>query len=140
MVCALKVRRSIEIIEAIPTERLGEIGEKYIILGEIVVSNAAISTRKESVEQFFSPLKTDTENIAKQVKLIVPTIATSAKKGEVTVESMFQSLQSHFIDDSFEDVSGTGKFGDLLAITSGSKILILIELKKLRGDSANAGS
>lgn len=125
--------RAIEIIEAIPAERRDEVIEKYIILGEMVVSHAAISTRKESVEEFFSPLKTDIENIREQIKLIIPTIATPSKKGEITVDQIFQSLQSHFMDDSFEDVSGIGKFSDLLATTSEAKVPILIELKDYKG-------
>jgi len=103
----------------------------------MVVSNAAISTRRESIEQFFSPLKADAESI-EQIKLIVPTMTTPAKKGKVTVESMFESLQSHLMDDSFEDISGTGKFSGTPAIISGSKILILVQVKKLQGGSANA--
>jgi len=98
----------------------------------MVVSNAAISTRRESIEQFFSPLKADAESI-EQIKLIVPTMTTPAKKGKVTVESMFQSLQSHFMDDS-EDISGTGKFSVVLAIISGSKILILVKVKNYKGE------
>jgi len=129
LVCALKVRRAIEITETIPAERPFETGEKYTILGKMVISNAAISTRKESIEQFFSPLKKDTKNI-EQIKLIVPTMTTTAKKA---IKNMFQSLQSHFMDNSFEDVSGTGKFSGTLAMTSGSKILTLVEVKNYKG-------
>ena len=125
--------RAIEIVEGIPTNRRDEIIEKYIILGEMVVSHASIGTRKESVEDFFAPLKSDIEMIREQLKLIVPTIATPAKKGEITVEAIFQSLQEHFMDDSFEDVSRIGKYSDILATTSDTKIPVLIELKDYKG-------
>jgi hypothetical protein len=125
--------RAIEIVEGIPTNRRDEIIEKYIILGEMVISHASIGTRKESVEDFFAPLKSDIEMIREQLKLIVPTIATPAKKGEITVETIFQSLQEHFMDDSFEDVSKIGKYSDILATTSDTKIPVLIELKDYKG-------
>ena len=125
--------RAIEIVEGIPTNRRDEIIEKYIILGEMVISHASIGTRKESVEDFFAPLKSDIEMIREQLKLIVPTIATPAKKGEITVETIFQSLQEHFMDDSFEDVSRIGKYSDILATTSDTKMSVLIELKDYKG-------
>ncbi|MGQ9691657.1 MAG: restriction endonuclease [Thermoproteota archaeon] len=125
--------RAIEIVENIPSDRRDEIIEKYIILGEMVVSHASIGTRKETVEEFFAPLRSDIETIREQLRLIVPIIATPAKKGEITVESIFQSLQEHFMDDSFEDVSRIGKYTDILATTSDTKIPILIELKDYKG-------
>lgn len=125
--------RAIEIVQNIPANRRDEIIEKYIILGEMVVSHASISTRKETAEDFFAPLKSDIEMIREQLKLIVPTIATPAKKGEITVETIFQSLQEHFMDDSFEDVSRIGKYTDILATTSDTKIPALIELKDYKG-------
>lgn len=125
----LRDPRVIEIVEDIPVNRRDEIIEKYIILGEMVVSQASIGTRKEGVEEFFAPLRSDIEMIREQLRLIVPTIATPTKKGEVTVDSIFQSLQEHFMDDSFEDVSRIGKYTDILAITSETKIPVLIELK-----------
>jgi hypothetical protein len=129
----LRDPRAIEIVENIPAGRRDEIIEKYIILGEMVVSHASIGTRKETVEEFFAPLKSDIEMIREQLRLIVPTIATPARKGEVTVESVFQSLQEHFMDDSFEDVSRIGKYTDILAITSDTKTPVLIELKDYKG-------
>jgi len=113
----LKDPRAIEIVKNIPVEQRDEIIAKYIILGEMVISHASISTRKETVEEFFSPLRTDIEMIREQLKLIVPTIATPAKKGQITVETIFDSLKEHFMDDSFEDVSRIGKYSDILAIT-----------------------
>ncbi|MGQ9507726.1 MAG: restriction endonuclease [Candidatus Bathycorpusculaceae bacterium] len=129
----LRDPRAIEIVENIPSDRRDEIIEKYIILGEMVVSHASIGTRKETVEEFFAPLRSDIETIREQLRLIVPIIATPAKKGEITVESIFQSLQEHFMDDSFEDVSRIGKYTDILATTSDTKIPILIELKDYKG-------
>lgn len=125
--------RAIEIVKSIPVKRRDEVIEKYIILGEMVISHASIGTRKETVEEFFEPLRTDIEMIREQLKLIVPTIATPAKKGQVTVETIFSSLKEHFMDDSFEDVSRIGKYTDILATTSDTKTPILIELKDYSG-------
>ena len=125
----LKDARAIEIVENIPVKQRDEIIEKYIILGEMVVSHASIATRKETVEAFFSPLRSDIEMIREQLRQIVPTIATPAKKGEITVETIFNSLKEHFMDDSFEDVSAIGKYADILATTGDTQTPILIELK-----------
>jgi hypothetical protein len=125
----LKDPRAIEIAKGIPVKHRDEVIEKYIVLGEMVVSHATIGTRKETVEDFFSPLRTDIEMIRQQLSLIVPTIATPAKKGQITVETIFSSLKEHFMDDSFEDVSRIGKYTDILATTSDTKTPILIELK-----------
>lgn len=125
----LKDNRAKEIVEAIPIKQRDEAIEKYIILGEMVASHASISTSKESVEEFFEPLREDIETIREQIKLIVPTLATPAKKGKMTVETVYTSLKEHFMDDSFEDVSRIGKYSDILATTSESKTPILIELK-----------
>lgn len=129
----LKDPRAIEIIKSIPVRQRDEVIEKYIILGEMVVSHASIGTRKETVEEFFSPLRSDIEMIREQLKMIVPTIATPAKKGQITVEAIFSSLKEHFMDDSFEDVSRIGKYSDILATTSDTKTPILIELKDYSG-------
>jgi hypothetical protein len=134
----LKDPRAIKIVESIPSINRSEIIEKYIILGEMVTSHASISTNKETVEEFFSPLKTDIDSIREQLKLIIPTIAAPAKKGKMTVDAVFESLREHFIDDSFEDVSTTGKFADILAITAESKTPILIELKDYSGTVPSA--
>ncbi len=120
--------RAIEIVDNIPADKRAEVIEKYIILGEMVASHASITTRKEAIEDFFEPLKLDIDTIREQLQLIVPTVATSVKKGEITVDAIFQSLQEHFLDDSFEDVSDTEKFSDILATTS-TKIPVLIEIK-----------
>lgn len=129
----LKDSRAIEIVKSIPIQQRDEVIEKYIILGEMVVSHATIATRKETVEDFFTPLKSDIEMIRDQLKLIVPTVTTPAKKGEITVETIFASLKEHFMDDSFEDVSKIGKYSDILATTSDTKTSILIELKDYSG-------
>jgi len=121
--------RAIEIVGSIPSNQRDEIIEKYIILGEMVASHASIGTRKETVEEFFKPLKSDIETIREQLRLIVPTVATPIKKGDITVEAVYQSLQAHFMDDSFEDVSKIGKYTDIVATTSGGKVPVLIELK-----------
>lgn len=129
----LKDPRAIEIVKGIPVKHRDEVIEKYLILGEMVVSHATIGTRKETVEEFFSPLRTDIELIRKQLSLIIPTIATPAKKGQITVETIFNSLKEHFMDDSFEDVSRIGKYTDIQATTSDTKTPILIELKDYGG-------
>jgi hypothetical protein len=125
----LKDPRAIKIAKGIPIENRNEVIEKYIILGEMVASHASISTDKETVEEFFSPLKNDIDMIREQLRLIIPTIANPAKKGKMTVETVFDSLKEHFMDDSFEDVSSIGKYADILATTADSKIRVLIEMK-----------
>jgi len=125
----LKDPRVIEIVKNIPAKQRDEIIEKYIILGEMVVSHASIATRKETVEEFFAPLKSDIETIREQMKLIVPTVAKPAKKGEITVENIFNSFRDHFMDDSFENVSAIGKCADILATTGDTQTPILIESK-----------
>ena len=40
----------------LPEDDRDNIIEKYIILGDMVLSHATISTTKESVETFFAPL------------------------------------------------------------------------------------
>ena len=125
----LKDPRAIRIAKAIPIENRNEVIEKYIILGEMVVSHASISTNKETIEEFFSPLKNDIEMIRQQIRLIIPSIGAPAKKGKMTVDTVFDSLREHFMDDSFEDVSSIGKYADVLATTADSKTPILIEMK-----------
>jgi hypothetical protein len=51
------------------------------------------------------------------------------KKGEISVENIFRSLEDYFVDDSFENVSEKGKFTDILATTFGSNTPVLIEIK-----------
>ena len=121
--------RAVKIARDIPLENRNKVIEKYIILGEMIASYAFISTNKETVEEFFSPIKNDIDMIREQLRLIIPAMATPAKKGKMTVETVFDSLKEHFIDDSFEDVSSTGKYADILATTADSKIPVLIELK-----------
>lgn len=134
---SLKDPRAIEIVENLPEEQRNGIIEKYIILGDMVVTHASISTSKESVERFFSPLRTDIDTIREQIKHIVPTISTPMKKGEITVQSIFESFKEHFMDDSFEDVSRIGKYSDILATTE-SKANILIELKDYKNEVPSA--
>ena len=125
--------RAIEIIRTFPEDQRDEIIEKYVILGDMVVSHASISTSKESVEQFFSPLRTDIETIREQLRRIVPTIATPAKKGDITVENIYESFREHFMDDSFEDVSRIGKYADILATTDTNE-KVLVELKDYKNE------
>jgi hypothetical protein len=125
----LKDPRAIKVANGIPIENRNEVIEKYIILGEMVASHASISTNKETAEEFFSPIRNDIDMIREQLKLIIPAIANPAKKGKMTVETVFDSLKEHFMDDSFEDVSSIGKYADILATTADSRIPVLIELK-----------
>jgi len=120
---------AIEIIKRIPEERRSEAIEKYIRIGDMVLSHASISTSKETIEQFFQPLRTDIETIREQLRLIVPTIATPASKGAVTVETIYNDLEKHFLDDSFEDVTAIGKFADIRATIGDTKRHALIEVK-----------
>lgn len=48
--------KAIEIIQSLPVDQRETIIEKYIILGDMVVTHASISTSKESIDQFFAPL------------------------------------------------------------------------------------
>ena len=50
-------------------------------------------------------------------------------KGKMTVDTVFESLKEHFMDDSFEDVSRIGKYADILGTTADTQTPILIELK-----------
>jgi hypothetical protein len=125
---------AIEIILNLPEDRRDEIIEKYIILGDMVVTHASISTSKESVEKFFSPLKQDIDLIRDQLKNIVPTLMTPSKKGDVTVEAIFKSYEDHFLDDSFEDVSSIGKYTDILGVINDVNTPILIEVKEYTND------
>ncbi len=124
---------AIEIVENIPDERRDEIIEKYIILGNMVISHASITTSKETVDNFFAPLKSDIEMIREQLKLIVPTICVPANKGTITVQNIFKSFEEHFFDDSFEDVSVIGKYADIKATAGEANTEILIELKDYTG-------
>lgn len=126
--------KAIEIIQNFPKDKRDEIIEKYIILGDMVVTHASISTSKESVENFFAPLKQDITLIREQLKNIVPTIMTPSKKGDITVEAIFKSFEEHFMDDSFEDVSSIGKYTDILGTISNSNTPILIEVKDYSGE------
>ncbi|MCW4001339.1 MAG: hypothetical protein NWE93_13980 [Candidatus Bathyarchaeota archaeon] len=134
----LKDERALRIVNNIPPINRDEILEKYIILGEMVTSHAAISTNKETIEEFFSPLRSDIDLITQQLKFIIPTVSAPPKKGKMTVETIFESLKEHFIDDSFEDVSTNAKFADISATTADSKTPILIELKDYNGTVPNA--
>lgn len=130
---SLKDPQAIEIVKNLPKDKRDEIIEKFIILGNMVISYASISTSEETVESFFEPLRSDIEMIREQLKLIVPTIATPASKGAVTVENIFKSFEEHFMDDSFEDVSAIGKYSDIKATTPETKTEVLIELKEYSG-------
>ena len=130
----LRDPRAIQIVEKIPHEQRSQIIERYLILGEMVVSHASIATRKETVEDFFLPLKSDIETIREQLRQIVPTIAKPANKGEVTVDAIYRSFREHFMDDVFEDVSSIGKYADILATTGETNTPILIELKDYKNN------
>ena len=89
--------KAIEIVENLPHDRRDSIVEKYTIIGDMVVTHASISTSKESVENFFSPLKQDIDLIRKQLARIVPTVMTPAKKGEMTADAIFDSFQEQHL-------------------------------------------
>ncbi len=125
--------RAIKVVETMPEEQRDSIIGKYIILGDMVITHASISTSKESVERFFEPLRTDINTIRDQLKHIVPTVMTPVKRGTVTEETIFNSFQEHFLDDSFEDVSGIGKYADILATIDDWNSPILIETKDYTG-------
>jgi hypothetical protein len=124
----IKDPQAIKILKSIPKDKLNDVIEKYILLGNMVVSQAEINTSTETVEKFFEPLRSDIQMIREQLKLIIPTIATPALKGSITVDNIFKSFEEHFTDDSFEDVSAIGKYTDIKATTE-NKVDVLIELK-----------
>jgi len=125
----LKDPRAIDIIRGTPKEQFDEIIEKYIILGHTVVSYASVTMAAETVETFFAPLKSDIDMIREQLKIIVPTVATPAERGAITVESLFKSYEEHFRDDAFEDVSTIGKYTDIRATPAKLNRDVLIEIK-----------
>jgi hypothetical protein len=125
----LKDKRAIDIINSLPRDKLDEIIEKYIILGNMVISCASVSTAEETVEDFFRPLQEDLETLRKQLTLIVPTVAKPAKKGEITVEHIYKSLGEYFMDDDFEDISKIGKYTDIKAKPKDINQEVLIEVK-----------
>jgi len=129
----LNDQKAIEIVTNISDENKSSVIEKYIIIGDMVVSHASIRTSKESVEAFFEPLRNDIELIRKQLAQVVPIVLTPVKKGEITEEAIFQSLQEHFLDDIIENVSGMGKYSDILATIQDTSNPVLIEVKNYRG-------
>ena len=60
---------------------------------------------------------------------IIPTLSKSSTKGAVSCKAVFQSLQSAFRDDRFEDVSSKARFTDILGTPSFGKQSIHIEVK-----------
>ena len=129
--------RAISIVENIPEDQRNSVIEKYIILGDMVVSHASISTNKETIENFFEPLRQDIERMREGINRIVPTIATPSLKGDMTVGAVYESLKDHFMDDVFEDVSKIGKFSDILAKVD-KKVPVLIELKDYKNPVPSA--
>ena len=126
--------KAIDIVEKMPEDQRDSIIEKYIILGDMVVTHASISTSKESVENFFAPLRQDINLIRQQLSHIVPTVMTPVKRGEFSVEALYKNYEEHFMDDSFEDVSAIGKYTDILATISSSNTPVLIEVKDYTGE------
>ena len=121
--------KAIKIISTISPKDVNAFVEKAIIISEMVLSHASITTSKETVETFFSPLRQDIDLIRTQLSQIVPTLMTPAMKGELTEEAIFQSYKKHFNDDSFEDVSSKGKYSDILATINPENLPVLIETK-----------
>lgn len=121
--------RAISIVEKIPEDQRNTVIEKLIILGDMVATHANISTSKETVENFFNPLRQDIERISEALNKIVPTISTPSLKGDITVQAIYESLKEHFMDDEFEDVSSDQKSSDVIAKVNGVTP-VLIELKE----------
>ena len=78
----LKDPRAIRIAKGIPIENMNEAIEKYIILGDMVTCYASISTNKETLEEFFSPLKNDIDTIRDQLRLIALQCRIEQKKAK----------------------------------------------------------
>lgn len=126
-----------KIIDKIPKDMLNYTIEKYIIIGDMVISYASISESKETMKNILIPintdivvpLKTEIDSLRQQLKMIIPTIAIPSRKGGITQETIFRNLGEYFMDDSFEDVSFIGKYSDIKAYVTGYGGNILIEIK-----------
>ena len=130
--------KAIEIISEIAPPDVNTFIEKAIVISEMVLSHASITTSKETVETFFSPLRQDIDQIRTQLSHIVPTVMTPALKGGLTEEAIFQNYEKHFTDDSFEDVSSKGKYSDILATINPEKLPVLIEIKDYKNSVPTA--
>ena len=121
--------KAVQILATVPPTQIESYIEKAIIISDMVLNHASISTSKDTVENFFSPLRQDIDRIREQLNQVVPTIMTPAKKGAMTEEAIYTSYEEHFLDDSFENVSGKGKYSDILATINPESIPVLIESK-----------
>lgn len=127
-----------KIIDNTPISILDCTLEKYIIIGNMVMNYASITESKETMKNILIPinsdiiipLKTEIESIRQQLKMIIPTISTPAKKGDITQKAIYENLTEYFMDDSFEDVSCIGKYSDIKSTIPGYDNHILIETKE----------
>ncbi len=145
----LKLRdpRAIRIVEGIPEDRRGDVLEKYIILGDMLVTFSKIETSEKTLEDFLGPLSakiqmlTDMDfmgtvsskidELREAFQNMYPTSAQ--KKGELTVKEVFESLERHFnySDDIFENISESkDKFTDIAATVARTSTRVMIEVKE----------
>ncbi len=121
--------RAIDIVEGLSEDELDEVIEKYIILGDMVLSYASIVESEETVEKFLEGPRDKLETVANQLSDAVPTISKPANIGEMSEEDVYNDLNEHFMDDNFENVAGKDSYTDLKAKPSGINRDILIEIK-----------
>ena len=112
------------------------------------LSNNLESTRKQLEGRIPETVKAELGGLITQIKsaasslddmqkqyrdlfsAIIPAVSKSSTKGAISCEAVFQSLQSTFRDDRFEDVSGKARFTDILGHPSFGGQPILIEVKE----------
>ncbi len=137
----LRNPQAIEIVKNLPKEIREEIIEKYVIIGDTVLRYATIAPSKESIETLLQPVLTELKSkadiigtVGAQISQIVPILGKTAKKGEISCESIYRDLSTNFRDDEFEDVSEKGKFTDIKAVPKDAGEPVLIEVKEYTND------
>ncbi|MEM3434475.1 MAG: restriction endonuclease [Candidatus Methanomethyliaceae archaeon] len=85
------------------------------VIEQIKAAATSLATLHEGYQDLFSK--------------IIPELAKSKPKGDISCEAVFQSLQSAFKSDSFEDVSSEQRYMDILGIPSFGQEPIYIEVK-----------
>lgn len=126
---SLSDSRAIDIVEGLSEDEFDEMIEKYIILGDMVLSYASVVESEETVEKFLEGPREKLETAAEQLSEVVPTISKPAEKGKMSEKDVYNDLNEHFMDDDFENVAGKDSYTDLKAKPSGINRNILIEIK-----------
>lgn len=74
-------------------------------------------------------LETMQNDYSDQLKLVLPTLSKTAKKGALAAELILVDLQATYKDHIFEDVSGKSKYTDIIGKESDNCPPVLIEIK-----------